>query len=277
MSNFALNMMQRQINIDKQRNDLLNNIKTIPCVICALETPVRQAMNFAKYADRESIPVICDIVRLVEDKLQVDFYVCSELCRKEFIKRGFISYGKLMGFGEDCIVPRIYYGTTLEKWNNPKFQAIYDNINLWLNSPNKGWIFCGDTGTGKSSLAAAIVFEFRKLEKRVLFKKAVDFKIMLHAVSRSYKKQDYADCVSYYIKNDLLVLDDFDIFECTNDVFDLAYSIFSSLWENEKTIILTANGTMESIEKHQDPRIWSRIKQMCKVRIFAGKDLRQES
>jgi DNA replication protein DnaC len=75
-------------------------------------------------------------------------------------------------------------------------------------------------------------------------------------------------------KAKLLFIDDLGIEKTSDRYLENLYLIINYRYENKLPTIITSNMSLEDLEKHLTPQITSRIKSMCKIIQFTGKDRR---
>lgn len=168
------------------------------------------------------------------DNICPDFLVCSESCRRALIEKGTLPYSVLLD-GVD--LPKRYYGYTFHDWAGER--AIPTNSVKWVKDANDGkaeslYIF-GSSATGKTSLAAALIWEFRKLEKSIFY---LDFDDFLYAAN---DEQKFGAIRSRLKKDSVLILDNLKSI-LNNTIAEIATEQFFSISYNEKKIvIITSN------------------------------------
>jgi len=151
------------------------------------------------------------------------------------------------------------------------------------NFPNveKGLLFSGTVGTGKTHLAAAIVNKLVEDMYSVAFGNATE---ILTMIKSSYNKNsDYTeqDMIKLFTDDvDMLVIDDLGKENSTDNSIALIYQIINRLYEHEKPIIVTTNFTSVALRKklgEKGDAIISRLAEMCEFIKISGEDWRMKN
>ena len=139
--------------------------------------------------------------------------------------------------------------------------------------PEQGLYLYGDTGTGKTFLAALIAREFILSFKSVIFGDVPALLADLKATFDSGGTEQLLDC---YCNCDLLVLDDLGAGQMTDWSVGVIYQIVNSRYSAEKSIVVTSNydlrGLEEILSRKGDvagKRIVSRLREMT-FQCFLG-------
>lgn len=228
-------------NTPKQvRIDLFGKIRT-PMCLCKCEAAKREAEE-AEYKRRE---------RMLE----------IEKMRK-------------MGFPES----EMYRWTfAADDKQNAKISGIAknyaDNFEL-MKQRNKGLLFYGNVGTGKSFHAACIVNDLIDKGYPCLM---TNFSRLVNTIQGMYDgKQDYIDGLN---KFDLLVIDDLSAERDTEFMAEIVFSIIDSRYRAGLPLIVTTNLTSDEIKNPADvrkQRTYSRLLEMTIPVEVAGKDRRRK-
>jgi len=174
------------------------------------------------------------------------------------------------------------------------------------NSEAQGLYLCGDVGTGKTLLAAAIANQliFSHLVARAKHNDTIFISYAdgyrhsspaqispvrffstadLFQRIRASFNFNYADCDVENIPEDLvkvckkvpvLVLDDFGAEKPTEWVQEQFFSIIDHRYVHLLPLILTSNLSPQEVEQTYGPRISDRIRDYCRVEMLTGKSQR---
>jgi len=142
----------------------------------------------------------------------------------------------------------------------------------------KGLLFSGPVGAGKTHLAAAIANELIAKLHAVMFGNITD---IISLVKSTYGKGSEYDELSIIntLTNDidLLIIDDLGKEYSTENTKTLLYQIVNRIYENEKPIIVTTNFSAEMLAEklgEKGEAIVSRLTGMCEPILMHGKDWR---
>lgn len=156
---------------------------------------------------------------------------------------------------------------------NPKATAIAKRyVEEWAQNKaqNKGLLFVGNVGVGKSYLAVAIA--------NALLQQGVT--VMVTSLPKLLRRAyDFEDDVFSDIKRyGLVIIDDIGVERQSKDSLTQIYEIINSRYECRKPLITTSNLTPQEMAEEQDDakyRIYSRILGMCCTEvIMTGADRR---
>jgi DNA replication protein DnaC len=281
--NFMREMLQRQ-----ERDAKILKSFDFACVICG-SGPLHERsyllcnwfrLNDATFERSLSAPSVND-----DGTVNPGCTLCQNpQCRQEYVKRN-VSYRKLMNhitgtdeegyLIEEPIVPKFFYGRTLDDWNTSgESLETYQQMMLWLEHQQPGWLFCGTVGTRKTSLACALAFELRRREKTVSFIEGPDLKMHLDAINRSYRVDDQEKFYRNILRYDVLIFDDLMAVDWKQNA---AFNLFNKLYNHNKLLIITANQKPDELETTLDQRIASRLMDLCVVKCFTGDDWRKKT
>lgn len=143
--------------------------------------------------------------------------------------------------------------------------------------PNgNGLLFMGESGTGKTHLAVAILKELIQKRYPGVFYNIIT---LLDELRASYNSQDDSEqweLIDRVRDTSILVLDDLGAEKTSGWVNDRLYAIINYRYENKKTTIVTSNKDIPELKDQVGYRIYSRLIEMCRVEPFQGKDYREE-
>jgi len=139
-----------------------------------------------------------------------------------------------------------------------------------------GLLFWGPPGTGKTHMAVAILLELVRRGERGKFLDYQDFLDRLRQAQNS--KDPYAmDWFKDLTQQDIVLLDDFGAGRSTEWVLDEIRQMINRFYIREdKTLILTTNLDVPGgeISEIYGRSVESRLRSMCKMVPFNGKDFR---
>lgn len=143
--------------------------------------------------------------------------------------------------------------------------------------PNgNGLLFIGETGTGKTHLAVAILQELIQKQYAGVFYNIITLLDELRASYNSQDESEQWEIIDRVRDTSILVLDDLGAEKTSGWVNDRLYAIINYRYENKKTTIVTSNKSHAELNDQIGNRIISRLVEMCRVIPFQGKDYRIE-
>lgn len=143
-----------------------------------------------------------------------------------------------------------------------------------MRKKNKGLLFFGEVGTGKTFLSACIANALIDKGYPCL---VTNFARLTNTISGMYDgKQEYIDGLDRFT---LLVIDDLASERDTEYMNEIVMNIIDARYRSGKPLIVTTNLTSEELKNPQDvrkQRIYSRLLEMCIPIEVKGKDRRKE-
>ncbi len=147
--------------------------------------------------------------------------------------------------------------------------------------PKRGFYFQGNTGSGKTHVACAII-------NHVILKKGIQGKYckvskdFIEAIKATFTKDKHwnEECTSKSIEEEyqkvpVLVLDDFGVQKDSPWVLEKLYDLIDTRYEDERLTIITSNKPVEAWKDVFENRIYSRLKEMCEEKLFEAPDYRE--
>jgi DNA replication protein DnaC len=146
----------------------------------------------------------------------------------------------------------------------------------------RGFLFMGSVGVGKTHLAAAILRGLIDKQVACLF---YEFGALLKEIQQSYKPISQASELSVVepvYEAEVLVLDELGASKPTEWVLDTVRQIIRTRYNDRKLTLFTTNyldtgrgPTDETLEDRVGARIRSRLYEMCRTVVIEGEDYRQ--
>lgn len=172
----------------------------------------------------------------------------------------------------------------IENWNNkvkqkamerlltPRQRAVMKDCVLPDVSDFRDTYIFGDTNTGKTILAVAMMLELEKqayLQGKTIQSIFVNVEEMMDKLKASFDSETSEttfELLEKYKNADVLVLDDFGLTKPTEWVYRILYQVVNYRWENMLTTIYTSNHDLKAVEAvFKDNRIVSRIQRQCVI------------
>jgi DNA replication protein DnaC len=135
-----------------------------------------------------------------------------------------------------------------------------------MRQTGKGLLFIGNTGSGKTHLAAGIANELIDQGVKVLFIKATDYLKKIKSTYHSNSKSQ-TDFTELYQKSPLLILDDLGIGKSSEWSMDELHCLIDYRYSNFKPTIITTNLALVELDKALDARTIDRILDKNKERF----------
>lgn len=172
-------------------------------------------------------------------------------------------------------IPKRYQAKTLENfdqsWQQKAYDCAVDYIEKWEEYAESGRsiFFVGDTGTGKSHLAYAIL--------NALIKQGVPgMAASVPDLLDDLRGKENTGAIEALKEIDLLVLDDLGSQKNTEWVTERLFVILNARYAYLKPTIITSNHRLESLKTTEGwPRIVDRIIEMSRLVRVEGKSYRQ--
>jgi len=187
---------------------------------------------------------------------------------------------KIQSLTSSSNIPKRFSNARLENYN-PKYNLdALNQAKLFAKQfpREKGLLFSGPVGTGKTHLAAAIANALIDKLYSVYFGNVVD---IMSFVKSTYNKESNLteeEAINIMTKEvDLFIIDDLGKENSTNNTLALLYQLINRVYDNQKSIIITTNYNSIDLARKLGERgqaIVSRITEMCEPVIFKGEDWR---
>lgn len=154
-------------------------------------------------------------------------------------------------------------------------------IDCWP-SADKGLLFMGGCGVGKTHLAVSILLEIIEQEKpgKLIFRNFQDLIQEIHASFDSDQSPSKSELLRPLIEADLLVLDELGSQKPTSFVQETLYYVINSRYNEDRVTVFTTNyldtaATEETLEGRIGKRLRSRLHEMADPVILQGDDYRR--
>jgi DNA replication protein DnaC len=157
-----------------------------------------------------------------------------------------------------------------------KVRAYIDALDSNLGAGRGLWLF-GDTGTGKTTLAMLVSKAATEMGHSVAI---YSLPKLLARIRRTYDDEAGSDSYGAFFERltsvDLLHIDDFGAEKRSDWVLEQLYSLVNERYEDERSIMLTTNLTVDKLEDQIGARTVSRLTETCEQVPLFGADRRLE-
>jgi DNA replication protein DnaC len=155
-----------------------------------------------------------------------------------------------------------------------KVRAFIDNLDANLGMGQGLWLF-GDTGTGKTTLAMLVSKAATEGGHSVA---VYSLPKLLARIRRTYDEEAGGDSYGAFFERltsvDLLHIDDFGAEKRSDWVLEQLYALVNERYEDERSIMLTTNLTVDKLEEQIGQRTVSRLTETCEQVPLFGADRR---
>lgn len=200
-----------------------------------------------------------------------------------------LKQGRQMKFLRAARIPRRYAECTLQNYRTAKgnatqlhaFNYAYQLVREYP-AVDRGLLFMGPVGVGKTHLAAAILRGLVDKQVPCLF---YEFGALLKEIQQSYNSISQASELSLLepvYEAEVLVLDELGASKPTEWVLDTVRQIIGTRYSDRKLTLFTTNyfdvsrgRADETLEDRVGTRIRSRLYEMCKTVVIEGEDFRR--
>jgi DNA replication protein DnaC len=157
-----------------------------------------------------------------------------------------------------------------------KVSAYIDSLDSNLEKGRGLWLF-GDTGTGKTTLAMLVSKAATEIGHSVAI---YSLPKLLARIRRTYEAEPGSDSYGAFFERltsvDLLHIDDFGAQKRSDWVLEQLYALVNERYEDERSILLTTNLTVDKLEDQIGARTVSRLTETCEQIPLFGSDRRLE-
>ncbi len=201
-------------------------------------------------------------------------------CREQERRQWLLEAARIPRRYERCTLANYHpapgHGTQLKAFNYA-FKLVDE-----YPAVERGLLFTGPVGTGKTHLSAAIIRGLVEKGVPCLF---YEFGTLLKEVQNSYNPVSQASELSVLApvyETEVLVLDELGASKPTDWVRDTMMQIIGARYNERKLTIFTTNygderrqPSEETLEDHVDVRLRSRLYEMCRTVAVEGEDYRR--
>src|SRR5947209_16047772 len=191
---------------------------------------------------------------------------------------------------EAARIPRRYEGCSLSNYqpaanNGSQLRAFNYAFRLAREYPsaNRGLLFMGTCGVGKTHLSVAILREL--IEKKGVPCLFYEFGSLMKEIQNSYSPVSQTSeltVLAPVMEAEVLVLDELGAAEPTDWVRDTMMQVINARYNDKKLTIFTTNyadtrrtPAEETLEDRIGARLRSRLYEMCKTVMIEGEDFRR--
>jgi DNA replication protein DnaC len=203
-------------------------------------------------------------------------------CRAERLKRGRVR-------GVASAIPPRYRGVSFDRppvsdmARNAEARGAVDKVHAFVGELDSkleqglGLWLSGDTGTGKTTLAMLVSKEALNRGHSVAI---YSLPKLLARIRRTYDGEPDGDSYSTFFQRltavDLLHVDDFGAERRSDWVLEQLYALVNERYEDERSVMLTTNLTVDKLEDQIGARTVSRLTETCEQVALFGTDRRLE-
>lgn len=207
-------------------------------------------------------------------KCETEAYNAEQARKREIFRKEEIERNRASGFLDlDMLNCRF----EVDDRKNPKISDIsqrYVEHFLTMRKKGKGLIYLGNSGTGKSFMAACIANALIDKGFKCLM---TNFPRIINELTGIFEgKQAYIDSLNRY---DLLIIDDLAVERDSEYTAEIIQNVIDSRYRSGKPLIITTNLTKSEYENPKNikrERLFSRLYEMCFPLAVAGQDRRRE-
>jgi len=196
-------------------------LPTCECVVEREEAKIREAQNFAKKREIEKLFSISNL-------------------GERFSKSTFESFLDRNG-SETAYKVAVNYVKTFKEWNG-------ESLMFW-----------GESGNGKTHLAAAIVNELSKKGYIVVFQSVPELLQRIRSTFNSENKENETQIMRALLECDLLILDDIGAEKTTEWVEEKLFNIIDGRYRKELPTLYTSNLEPKELKNQVGKRSYDRM------------------
>lgn len=204
-------------------------------------------------------------------------------CREQRLRRGRVR-------GVASVIPPRYRGVSFDRppvsdmareagvgGTVKKVRGFIEELDSKLAQGRGLWL-SGDTGTGKTTLAMLVSKEALSRGHSVAI---YSLPKLLARIRRTYDGEPDGDSYSSFFERliavDLLHIDDFGAEKRSDWVLEQLYALVNERYEEERSVMITTNLTVDKLEDQIGKRTVSRLTETCEQVALFGSDRRLEN
>jgi DNA replication protein DnaC len=203
-------------------------------------------------------------------------------CRAQRLKRGRVR-------GVASVIPPRYRGVSFDRppvsdmARSAETEGAVEKVREFASElesrleQGRGLWLSGDTGTGKTTLAMLASKEALGRDRSVAI---YSLPKLLARIRRTYDAEPDGDSYSTFFDRltavDLLHIDDFGAEKRSDWVLEQLYALVNERYEDERSILVTTNLTVDKLEEQIGRRTVSRLTETCEQIALFGVDRRLE-
>jgi DNA replication protein DnaC len=164
---------------------------------------------------------------------------------------------------------------TFATYDRERFPEAYDVAQKFVSNPRGNLIFHGDYGTGKTHLTVAVVNDLLERGTLCRFASAPQLYESYLETRKQYDQMAHIQLQERLYSCTLLILDDIDKSEPTNDMHRFYFTLFDERYKARKSTIITTN-RYDELAHYIGKAALSRISRAMQVIEMVGDDYRME-
>lgn len=179
---------------------------------------------------------------------------------------------------DNAMIPPRYQRVTLSEFKvGPETQVAHEAALQWAKDPltDRGLLFVGTPGTGKTHLAIAAVKE--KIANGLLGVRFLNVPLFLDRIRQSFKYTDseVQSLFDFCLGNaSVVILDDLGKEKATDWAAERLYVLVESRYSNMRATIATTNRTLGELDELGYGALVSRLQHTCRAVRVGGEDQR---